>query len=73
MENKIRVLDIDGNALDCQVIKIIENSELKKKYIVYKDTKDIMASQIIVEKNNYKILPILSEEEWDYIDTNLNI
>jgi uncharacterized protein YrzB (UPF0473 family) len=68
--NKIEVMDNSGNILSCEVIKIIENKELNRRYVVYKDNNDILVSRLIGEDNNYQIIPV-EDDEWDYIEKNL--
>ena len=68
--NKIEVMDNSGNILLCEVIKIIENKELNRRYVVYKDNNDILVSRLIGEDNNYQIIPV-EDDEWDYIEKNL--
>ena len=69
--NKIEVMDINGNILSCEVIKFIENKELNRVYVVYKDNNDILVSRLIKENNNYQIIPV-EDNEWDYIEKNLD-
>ena len=69
--NKIEVMDINGNILSCEVIKFIENKELNRVYVVYKDNNDILVSRLIKENNNYQIIPV-EDNEWDYIERNLD-
>ena len=52
------------------IVDFFKNEENKKDYVVYdeKDDEDLYASAYEIVNNEIYLLPILSDEEWDYVD-----
>ena len=77
-KNKFKVIDKDGNEIECEVLFTFESDETKKNYIVYTDnTKDeignikVYASIFDPNSETTKLDPIETEEEWNIIENIL--
>lgn len=77
--NKFKVIDNEGNEIECEVLFTFESDETKKNYIVYTDnTKDeignikVYASIYDPNSDTTKLDPIETEKEWNIIEDILN-
>ncbi len=77
-KNKFKVIDKDGNEIECEVLFTFESDETKKNYIVYTDnTKDeignikVYASIFDPNSETTKLDPIETEKEWNIIENIL--
>lgn len=82
MENEeimtFKVINDEGNEVECEVLFTFESEETKKNYIVYTDnTMDeegntkVFASIYNPNEAETKLLPIETEKEWKIIETIL--
>ena len=74
-----KVLDDNGNEVECEVLFTFESDETKKNYIVYTDnTEDdggntkVYASIYNPDESEIKLEPITSEKEWSIIQKILD-
>ncbi len=81
MEEKMtfKITDENGKDVEYEVLFTFESDETKKNYIVYTDnTKDqdgnikVYASIYEPDKDETKLHPIQTEEEWSVIEKILN-
>lgn len=70
-----KVLDNNGNEVECEVLFTFESDETKKNYMVYTDnTTDeegntkVYASIYNPEETDTKLIPIETEKEWKIIE-----
>lgn len=66
----------DGNVVNCNIVMTFKENEIN--YIVYTDgTKDnngnleLYASRYIILNNEYRLTPILSDREWDMVESKI--
>lgn len=69
MENTFKVL-IDGKEIKYEIVKLCKNNG--HNYIIYKDKEEYYASRYNVINNKIELDEIVSDNEWDYIDQELN-
>lgn len=69
---------LEGKENICYILKVLENPDNRKKYIIYTDGSknelgmmEVLASAYRIENGNIKLDPILDDAEWDFIDTIL--
>ncbi len=79
MENTFKIINDNGEEVMCDVLFTFDSEETKKSYIVYTDnTKDeegnvqVFASIYDPNKEDQKLEPIQTEQEWKVIETILN-
>ncbi len=81
MEEKMtfKVLNDEGQEVECEVLFTFESDETKKNYIVYTDnTLDedgntkVYASVFNPDEDETKLLPIETDKEWKIIETILD-
>ncbi len=79
MENTFKIINDNGEEVMCDVLFTFDSEETKKSYIVYTDnTKDeegnvqVYASIYDPNKEDQKLEPIQTEQEWKVIETILN-
>ena len=77
-KNKFKVIDKDGNEIECEVLFTFESDETKKNYMVYTDnTLDeegntkVYAAIYNPELDKQKLIPIETDKEWKIIETIL--
>lgn len=80
MEEKMtfKVINDEGNEVECEALFTFESDETKKNYIVYTDnTVDeegntkVYASIYNPDEDETKLLPIETDKEWKIIETIL--
>ncbi len=76
---KFKVIDDQGNEIECEVLFTFESDETNKNYIVYTDnTTDeqgntkVYASIYTPDSENLNLTAIETEKEWKIIETILN-
>ncbi len=76
---KFKVIDENGNEIECEVLFTFESDETNKNYIVYTDnTTDesgntkVYASIYTPSSENLNLQPIETDKEWKIIETILN-
>ena len=76
---KFKVIDDQGNEIECEVLFTFESDEPNKNYIVYTDnTTDeqgntkVYASIYTPDSENLNLTAIETEKEWKIIETILN-
>ena len=76
---KFKVIDENGNEIECEVLFTFESDETNKNYIVYTDnTTDesgntkVYASIYTPGSENLNLQPIETDKEWKIIETILN-
>ena len=76
----IKVVDENGKEIECEIITTFKDENSDINYIVYTDgTKDeegdleIYASRFVLEDNNFILVPIENDYEWDLIDNLLKL
>lgn len=74
-----KVINDEGNEVECEVLFTFDSDETKKSYIAYTDnTVDEMgntkvyASIYTPNENPVNLIPIETEKEWKIIETILN-
>ena len=81
MEEKMtfKVINDEGQEIECEVLFTFESDETGKNYIVYTDnTQDeegntkVYASIYNPEEEETKLIPIETEKEWKIIETILD-
>ena len=79
MENTFKIINDNGEEVMCDVLFTFDSEETKKSYIVYTDnSKDaegnvqVFASIYDPNKEDQKLEPIQTEQEWKVIETILN-
>ncbi len=79
MENTFKIINDNGEEIMCDVLFTFDSEETKKSYIVYTDnSKDdqgnvqVFASIYDPNKEDQKLEPIQTEQEWKVIETILN-
>lgn len=82
MMEEIKSIDIvteDGSISTAKVVMFLEDEESKKQYVLYTfenddslESKKIYASIFSGDDNNYELLPIENEEEWNSINEKIN-
>ena len=79
MQNTFKVINEQGQEIECDILFTFDSEETKKSYIVYTDnSKDekgniqVFASIYDPKQENSKLDPITSEQEWKIIETILN-
>jgi len=70
----------NGKEIECEIITTFKDENSDINYIVYTDgTKDeegdleIYASRFVLEDNNFILVPIENDYEWDLIDNLLKL
>ena len=78
MENKIIIVDKDGNNEEVEVVTYLNTKDSLRQYIVYtKNEKQpngdiiIYISKLLEEDNKKKIVEITDEAEWKEVQTLL--
>lgn len=78
MENKIIIVDKDGNNEEVEVVTYLNTKDSLRQYIVYtKNEKQpngdivIYISKLLEEDNKKKIVEITDEDEWKEVQTLL--
>ena len=73
-DNKIIVLDNDGNEVECQVLFVLKSNETNKNYIVYSDTIKNNNDEYYIHIGSFdptcktvKIKPIKNDKEWNTV------
>ena len=73
-----KVINDEGQEIDCEVLFTFESDETKKNYIVYTDNTideegntKVYASIYNPDQDETKLLPIETEKEWKIIETIL--
>lgn len=72
-ENKIQVIDDDGNELEFEVLFTFESDETGKKYVLYYDATEEapqVYSSIYDDEGN--LFPVETPEEWEMIEEVFN-
>lgn len=71
MKDKTFSIKVDGIDYTYEIVKILCPSNVRHKYIIYTDGKDLFASRF--EKQNEEIVlkDIERQSEWNYIDNYL--
>lgn len=79
MQSTFKVINEQGQEIECDILFTFDSEETKKSYIVYTDnSKDesgniqVFASIYDPTQENSKLEPITSEQEWKVIETILN-
>lgn len=69
MNNKLTVLDVEGNELNIEILLTFRVEEINKKYVVYTIDDDgvseevtLLINEFIMENNQPKVVPIPKEE-----------
>lgn len=77
--NTFKVINKEGQEVECNVLFTFDSDETKKSYIVYTDnSKDdkgniqVYASIFHPDEENTKLEPIETEKEWKVIETILS-
>jgi len=78
-DNKITVIDENGNEQLCEILFTFESEEFGKSYVLYypigEEDEDgeveIHASSFIPGEDSGELMPIETEEEWDLIEEML--
>ncbi len=78
MNDKILIVDMDGNKEEVEVVTYLNTKDSLRQYIVYtKGEKQgngdiiIYISKLIEEDNKKKIVEIIDEDEWKEVQTLL--
>ncbi|MBE6139815.1 MAG: DUF1292 domain-containing protein [Firmicutes bacterium] len=73
-----KVINDEGQEIECEVLFTFESDETKKNYIVYTDNTideegntKVYASIYNPDQDETKLLPIETEKEWKIIETIL--
>ena len=73
-----KVINDEGQEVECEVLFTFESEETKKNYIVYTDNTideegntKVFASIYNPDEDETKLLPIETEKEWKIIETIL--
>jgi len=69
MENIFKVLE-DGIERKYEIVKLCKNKDYN--YIIYKDKENYYASRYNVINNKIELDEIVTDDEWDFIDQELN-
>ncbi len=79
MENTFKIINDNGEEVMCDVLFTFDSEETKKSYIVYTDNSrdvegnvQVFASIYDPNKEDQKLEPIQTEQEWKVIETILN-
>ena len=79
MENTFKIINDNGEEVMCDVLFTFDSEETKKSYIVYTDNSrdvegnvQVFASIYDPNKEDQKLEPIKTEQEWKVIETILN-
>jgi len=79
MENTFKIINDNGEEVMCDVLFTFDSEETKKSYIVYTDNSrdaegnvQVFASIYDPTKEDQKLEPIQTEQEWKVIETILN-
>ena len=79
LENTFKIINDDGEEVMCDVLFTFDSEETKKSYIVYTDNSrdaegnvQVFASIYDPNKEDQKLEPIQTEQEWKVIETILN-
>jgi Uncharacterized protein conserved in bacteria len=79
MKSTFKVINDQGQEIECDILFTFDSEETKKSYIVYTDnSKDeqgniqVFASIYDPSQESSKLEPITSEQEWKIIETILN-
>jgi len=75
--DKIKVKLENGEEKEAEVLRIVENENNGKNYVVYtfdtdKEEVDIYASEIIENDENIVLDSVKTEEEWKYIQQKIS-
>ncbi|MEK5232648.1 DUF1292 domain-containing protein [Lysinibacillus sp. FSL K6-0232] len=77
----ITITDEDGTEQVCEVMHTFSSEQFAKSYVLYTpatdepiDQRDVFAAQYIAGTNGHieELLPIESDEEWDFVEEVLN-
>lgn len=69
MDNKFKVL-VDGKEETYEIVKLCKYKG--NNYIIYTDKLEYYASRYVVINNKIELNEIISDDEWDFIDQELN-
>ena len=79
MKSTFKVINEQGQEIECDILFTFDSEETKKSYIVYTDnSKDaggnvqVFASIYDPNQESSKLDPITTEQEWKIIETILN-
>lgn len=74
-----KILDNNGNEINCELLYTFQNPENNINYIIYTDGEknsegklEVLASRYEIVEGNYILKDIIDDSEWDLIDDFLN-
>ena len=74
---KITMEDENGEKKEAEVVTIVDNENLNKKYVIYTfdsnaENVDLYASEMIEKEDEIIFDSIKTEEEWKFIQTKIS-